>query len=353
MTPTTALSARPSPLSPQFFDLLRRVVVALAILFAVFHISFVVPNQLARAGSDINLNHDVDIYYRAAVRLQQGLDVYQPWPEYTPGKIPDRFFYSPPFLLLTRPLVEFGYQGFSRIWVLLIISAYWVYAAALAKIATGKWDWKATLVFGMLISIVFHGDQALQVGQFEPFMWMMLGLALATKCRAGWLALAMLVKIHPMWVLGLALYHGKARAWKQMLWFTIPVLLASVWLVGLDNWAMWWPSTAPVASQGTFLRFNWSLSFYVLRLTHYVGWLEVSPPLPIWAKAFLSVCAVAGPVLTAFMARRTSSQMQLALVASAGVLFAPLCWMIYTPALLLPVAVWWSERYPRAEKALS
>lgn len=338
------LSAQPLSFSPRFLTALRRVTLGLAILFAMFQFCFVVPHQLGRANRGLKSHLDVDIYYRAALRLQQGVDVYQPWPEYTPDTIPNRFFYSPPFLLLTRPLVVLGHRDFLRVWGLLILSAYWIYAASLAKIATGIWDWKATLVFGMIISLVFKGDDALLAGQFEPFMWMMFGLALATKYRTGWLAVATLVKIHPLWALCLALYHGKRRAWQHMLLFAVPLLLASVWLVGLRNWMMWWPSTAPVASQGTFSPFNWSLSLYILRLTSSVGWLQGDVALPIWAKAFLSACAIIAPLTTAFLARRTSSEMQLALVASAGVLFAPICWMVYTPILLLPVAVWLGEQ---------
>lgn len=287
----------------------------------------------------------MDIYFNAALRLKQGVDVYQPWPYYHPQMTPNRFFYSPPFLLLTRPLVELNYSVFASVWLGLMLAAFWVYAACLAKLATGRWNWKAALIFGMITNMAFGGNYALNLGQFEPVMWMMFGLALTTKNRAGWLALATLVKVHPVWSLCLVLHDDKARAWKQMIVFAFPVVLISVALVGAHNWAMWWPSTGPVASQGTFFAGNYSLSFFALRVAHYAGWLQTSVPLPLWAKAYLSACAVGAPLGMAFVARKASRELRLGLVASATILFAPLCWSCYYPILLLPVAVWLGQRH--------
>lgn len=336
----TSLSAR---LSPSFVQLLQRAVIALAIIHFLFQLGCILPIQLARPYKSPNRQFDMDMYYSAALRLKQGVDVYEPWPEYVPKMTPNRFFYSPPFLLLTRPLVDLGYPTFARVWLILITIAFWVYAVCLAKLTTGWWNWKAALVFGMIINLGMSGDATIGVGQFEPFIWMMFGLALTTQHRAGWLALATLVKVHPIWSLCLVLHAGKARAWKHMLLFALPVLLGSLWLVGMHNWAMWWPSTSPVASQGTFNIANWSLSIAVLRVLHSMGWLQTDASFPVWAKAFLSLCAVGAPLTMAYVARKASRELQLALVASAGVLFAPICWKIYSPLLLLPLTVWLGE----------
>ncbi len=289
-----------------------------------------------------DLDRDLIVYMGAALRLRDGANVYQPWPGYGVEMTPFRFFYSPPFLLMVRPLAELDFLTFARVWTCSLLAPFWIYAFCLSRLATGKWNWKAALVFGMAIEFL-RGYAAIALGQFEPWMWMLFGLALTTKNRAGWLALATLVKIHPIWSLCLAISQDR-RAWKSALGFALPVLLASVWLVGPHNWSMWWPSTSPVASQGTFNADNWSLSFFGLRVLNWAGLLKASGTLPSWAKAYLSGCALAGPLCVMFAARRTSKELRLALVACAGVLFAPLCWTLYFPLFLLPLAVWLGER---------
>lgn len=326
-------------LSPGFWALLWRSVVALGLIHFALQLFVVVPMILSRT----DLDRDVIVYFRAAQRLASGADVYQPWPNYGVQMTPFRFFYSPPFLLLVRPLAGLSFLTFARVWTLILLVPFWTYALCLSRLATNRWDWKSALVFGMVVNILLRGYATLALGQFEPFMWMLFGLALTTKNRAGWLALATLVKIHPMWSLCLALTQDK-RAWKSALLFTIPVLLASLCLVGTHNWAMWWPSTAPVASQGTFNSDNWSLSFFGLRLLNWAGFLKASGTLPSWAKAYLSLCALVGPLGTMFLTRHFSRELRLTLVVCAGVLFAPLCWTLYFPLFLLPLAVWLGER---------
>ena len=325
--------------SPAFAALGWRCLVALAAFHLVAMLCYSLPLELARTDSA----RDTLVYFQAAKRLLSGANLYQPWPDYGVQMTPSRFFYSPAFCLLLRPLASLDFLSFARVWTVAMHVAFWVYAFCLSRIASGKWDWKRAFVFALVADTLFQGHVALSIGQFEPFMWMLFGLALTTRSRAGLLALATLVKIHPIWSLCLALTQDK-RAWKSAMLFSVPVLAASVWLVGVHNWAMWWPSTQPVASQGTFNPGNVSLSFVGLRLLNWAGLLKASGTLPGWAKAYLSFCAVGAPLLTAWMMRRRSPELRLAMVASAGVLFAPLCWTAYLPLLLLPVAGWLGER---------
>lgn len=323
---------------------MKRAAIILCIIAGLIHIAgqllITVPAILQRTDQ----TRDLIVYYNAAVRLRDGIDVYQPWPEYGIQMTPFRFFYSPPFLLLVRPLAELEFKTFAHVWTLMLLVPFWTYAFCLSRLATGKWDWKATLIFGLLMNMVFRGSASLALGQFEPFMWMLFGLALTTRNRAGWLALATLIKIHPVWALALTLGQGGKHEWRNSALFAIPVLVASFWLVGLHNWAMWWPSAQPVASQGTFNADNWSLSFFGLRLLNWAGWLQASGTLPAWAKSYLSVCAVVGPLSVMWLTRKYSPDMRVALVACAGVIFAPLCWTLYFPLFLLPIAVWIGER---------
>ncbi len=318
--------------------MLWRAAVWLGALHLALQFALMVPALWGRT----DRMRDVAVYYDALQRFSRGARVYQPWPGYGVQMTPFRFFYAPPFLLFLRPFAGLDFLTFARVWSCLLLVPFWVYAFCLSRLATGRWDAKVALVFGLAIEFG-RGYASISLGQAEPWMWMLFGLALTTRTRAGWLALATLVKIHPLWSLCLALGQSKG-AWKSALLFALPVLAASLWLVGTRNWAMWWPATQPVASQGTFNSDNWSLSFFALRLLHWIGLLKASGTLPAWAKAWLSVCAVGGPLGVMWAARRQSPNLRLALVACAGVLCAPLCWTLYFPLFLLPLAVWLGER---------
>ncbi len=320
--------------------LLQHAFVGLAIFHFVAQLLVWFPIEFARTDH----YRDVWVYFDAATRLKNGGNVYQPWPEYGVQMTPSRFFYSPIFFLLARPLAELSYGNFSHVWLTLVFGAFWVYCFCLSRLSTGKWDWKSALIFGLVIDTLLEGYTALCLGQFEPFMWMMFGLALTTRNRAGCLALATLTKIHPVWSLGLALAQGGKNAVKNAAIFALPVILLSWWIVGSHTWAMWLPSTQPVASQGTFHPGNWSLSFFGLRVLSWCGLLAAHGTFPAWAKAYLSLCAVGAPLTMAWAARKQSQELRLALVAAAGVLFAPLCWGFYLPLLLLPFSVWRGER---------
>lgn len=335
-----SISPRRAPFSSGFFVLLWYVIVGLGLFHAFYLFRHMVPEIWSRT----DRNRDVVVYFDAATRLKNGLAVYQPWPNYGVQLTPFRFFYTPPFLLLVRPLAELPFVWFARVWLLLMLGAMWVYSFCLSKLATGRWDWKAALVFGMVIDLGLHGWITIALGQAEPIMWLLFGLALTTRNRAGWLALATLVKVHPLWSLGLALHDGRKAAWKSALLFALPVIAASFWLAGTHNWARWWPSAQPVASQGTFNTDNWSLPFAGLRLAHALGALPARGTLPLGARLYLSACAVAGPLGAMVLARKLSPNLRLSLVACAAILCAPLCWSLYMPLLLLPLAVWIGER---------
>ena len=334
-----AFPRRVPRLSAEFGALLHRVLVGLGVFHFVAQLFVWFPMEWARTDHF----RDIAVYYDAIQRFAHGGNAYLPWPDYGVQMTPSRFFYSPVFLLLTRPLAGLDYQTFSHVWLCLVFAAFWVYCACLGRLTANRWDWKTTLLYGLVIDTLMEGYTALCLGQFETWMWMLFGLALVSKrSRAGWLAWAALVKIHPVWSLCLALTQDK-RAWKSALLFALPVVAASWILAGTRTWLQWWPATQPVASQGTFHFGNWSWSFFVLRLAWCAGLLKASGALPVWAKMWLAGCAVGAPIGMAYLARKLSPELRLALVACAGVLCAPLCWGFYYPLLLLPFAVWRGE----------
>lgn len=323
--------------SPHFRRLLWRTLVALAIFHLAFQLLFWLPETWARD----DRFRDLVVYYDAALRLKNGLPLYQPWPDYTPALLPSRFFYPPPFLLLARPLVELDYLWFGRVWLLILLAAFWIYAACLAKLATGKTNWQAVLIAGLCIDLCPEGYVAMGFGNFEPVMWACYGLAFSTRFRAVPLAFAAMMKLHPVWTLALVVKDEGRRALFSASGVLLAGFGAGIWLCGLQNSLAWWPATSPVVSQGTFFGGNVSLSFAVLRVIDALGWHYDGGPLPIWAKAYLSFVALAAPLLTIYLSRRQPRELRYALTASATILFAPLCWTMYLPLLLTPAAILW------------
>lgn len=321
--------------SPEFLRLVKLALLGVAILHLVFQFVLWLPLNWSRTDH----YRDMVIYYDAAMRLKAGGSPYQLWPEYTPSILPSRFFYPPPFLLLTRPLAELPFEWFCRVWYLFLLGAFWVYAAALGKLATGKWGWRTTLLAGLALGLYPHSYVALGFGNFEPVMWACYGLAFSTRFGAIALAFATMMKVHPIWALCLVVQKEGKRAFFPALAVLVVGFGLGIWLCGLENSLMWWPSTSPVISQGTFFTGNISLSFGGLRVLQHLGWHYDGGPLPGWARAYLSLVALLAPLLTVYFTRKKPLDLRLALTATATILFSPLCWTMYIPLLFAPAAI--------------
>jgi hypothetical protein len=330
-----------SALSPAFWKLLGQAVLALAIFHLAYQLLIWAPDNWMRQDS----YRDFTVYYRAAMRLKNGLPLYQLWPNYTPGDYPSRFFYPPPFLLLARPLVELNYLWFGRVWTSGLILAFWVYAVSLAKLATGKADWRSVLIAGLCIELCPRGFAAMGYGNFEPVVWACYGVALSTGVRAAPLAFAAMMKLHPVWVLAMVIQREGSKALLTALTILAFGFGAGIWVCGWDNSLQWWPATSPVVSQGTFLPDNVSLSFLLIRVFHALGVIHTNAPLPTWAKAYLSLMTLGAPLAMMYGTRKLPDELRYALVASVTILSAPLCWSIYLPLLLAPAAIYWRHRF--------
>jgi hypothetical protein len=341
--------AQRTPFSPAFFKLLGRVLLALAIFHFAYQLFVWFPDNWARD----DRTRDLVIYYEAAGRLKQGLSPYQPWPEFRPFLLPSRFFYPPPFMLLAWPLSELDYVWFGRVWTSGLLLAMWVYAATLSKLATGKITWQNLLIAKLCVDLCPRGYAALGLGNFEPVMWACYGLALTTPFRAAPLAFAAMMKLHPVWVLMMVVKDEGRRAFLTAAAVLTVGLGAGIWLCGWQNSLQWWAATSPVVSQGTFIHDNISLSFFPLRLLNALGVIRADLPLPGLARAYLSVAALGAPLVTMFLSRKLPCELRYGLVASATILFAPLCWTIYLPLLLAPAAIWWRWRSTEANSAPS
>mgnify|MGYP002778874133 FL=1 len=322
--------------------MLRRVFVWLSVFHLAFQLAWWVPEQWSRNDQ----NRDVTIYYAALQRLERGEAVYQPYENYGPHILPDRFFYPPPFLALLWPLRDLSFLWFSRLWYGLVLAAFWIFAACLARIATGRWSWKSVLGAGLVLQLTPGAAVAVAFGNFEPVMWACYGLSVAAlvcsrQARAALpLAFAVLMKLHPLWALSLVCFKGGRRA----VWGAALVLVSGIALgmgaSGWENGSQWWAATSPVVSQGNFYGGNLSLSFLGVRLVDWLGWNYETGPLPPLFRGYLALMSLGAPLLTLYFSRFKPLEWRVALLAAATILFAPLCWGMYLPTLLLIPALW-------------
>ncbi len=340
MTDSALQPPEKSRLSPEFCRQFGRAILLVAILHLAFQLSIWLPLNWNRTDRD----RDLIVYYDAAMRLKNGEALYQLWPGYTPALLPTRFFYPPPFLLLARPLVELPFLWFCRVWYTLLLLGFWTYAATLGKLASGKWSWRPTLIAGLAIGLYPPTYVALGFGNFEPVMWACYGLAFSTRFRAVPLAFAAMMKLHPIWALFLVIQNEGKRAFLSASTILAIGFGLGIWLCGVQNALQWWPATSTVVSQGTFFDGNVSISFAVLRILRLLGWNYAGGPLPVWARAYLSLTALLAPLLTVVLSRKKPLELRLALTASATILFSPLCWTMYIPLLFAPAAIWYRQK---------
>lgn len=287
-----------------------------------------------------------------ARRLTAGMDVYRAWPEYGPHFMtvggppfpPDRSPYLPFLPALLTYVSEIPLISWARLmWCAGMIS-FWGYAAALARLA-GRRGWQATLGWGSALMLTPGAWRAVAIGNIDPILWAVVGLAfLYSTALAPGLTLAAMVKVYPVWPLLAAVLREPRKTARPAIVTLVAATGAAAIAVGpLDlarHLGAWLVHVPPVMSQGSFLPWNFSLSFLPLRLLASLELWDYTPgPLPEVARAYLAIVGVAAPVATAWLTRKWEPTLQYGSVLAAAVLFAPLGWATYLPLVLAPVAV--------------
>jgi hypothetical protein len=296
---------------------------------------------------------DYTILYVHAEMARSGEPLYWDWPDYGPHygtdglRFPqDRVFY-PPFLTpILSAVTRWGLPFFAYLWTVLLWAAYWGYSALLAKLATGRITFLATIGWGVALFLLTGraAQAAINLGNVDPLLWVAFGAALAYPALrgVGFMAIA-LVKLWGVWPLLFATLRGE----KRTVWTAVATLIAGTVLSavvlgmsGFTNETMAWiEHMLPVAGQGTFNAYNISIPFALLRAAQYFGWEYVSGPLPLDARLFLTTVGVVAPLLAGWATRHSEARIQYAFVGCAAVFFSPLAWSFYTPILLAPLAI--------------
>ena len=339
---------------------IRRTAWLVVLVVAVAHLAtqlFVfLPNHWRR----IDIYRDVTYLYSAAERVRTGEPLYWPWPEYGPHVHTDmgppypfeRHPYPPALASILAPATALPFATFARLWYILLLGSFWVYAWCLARLAGGRADAWSVLIAGTLLALFPGTYRALSLGQIDPVLWALFGMALVTPAlRGAALATSAAVKLYAGWPLLFAMRREGRRVGLPALAVLAAGFLISGLTLGFQAFVTWATTMLPVVSQGTFNADNVSLSFAGLRLARTLGWDYAPGPLPPAARIYLTTVGIAAPLIVGWLTRRTRPALQYACVGCAAVVFAPLCWTSYLPLLLVLPAVWIGTLRERAAAA--
>jgi hypothetical protein len=328
--------------------LLRHGILFVAVFHLIAQLFYGLPRTLSRTDSD----RDVLAYFLAKERIQNHESAYPPTVEMVPYEANTPIYLYPPvFSSLLSLFPSTSFIDFAEYWTLLVYAAFWVYAAVLTAVAVGRATFGSTLVTGLILGLFPGTQRALSLGQVDPLLWALFSMALVFPAMMGASAMGVsLVKLWGFWPLIIALREGRST------WLGALAMLAAG--VGVGSLGMgcvefftsgwyWLTRVLPSLSQGSWDTDNWSLSFSLLRVLHVVGvWDYASGMLPWWARLWLMVSSVAAPIIAILLLRRRILVVRFSAVASATILFAPICWTSYLPLLLTLFAALLSEKRP-------
>jgi hypothetical protein len=363
-----AMYARRAPGSPRpaWERAAAAALVAACALYLAYLGRELVPALWERAAR----RDDMVRYYVIAGRALRGQSLYWPWPDYgphfaTPGyPYPQPRYPYPPFLMgVLVPFAHLPLPVFGRIWYVVLYAGLAVYAASLAKLATGRVTPAGATVAAAVVAAVPGAQLAFQVANVEPVLWALFGAALAWPAARGFgFAASAMVKLYCAWPLlvaawreGWRVVRGAGLALVLGTVLGMAVLGPGVFVGSFLDWARY---MLPVVGQGTWAvdphygGTNVSFSFAGLRLVRELGWEYRPGPLPGWARLYLTVVGIAAPLLATWLTRRMrDTALRCGIVTIAAVLFAPLCWATYLPLLLAPLAAFVRLRSERPETA--
>lgn len=296
-----------------------------------FHLGYLMPLALSRYYPMA----DADVYVMAGRNALHGQLLYPLTPAgdpQTPQGDYLPFLYPPPFAAALAPLGALPQFPAVRLLKLLTFLAFWGYAAALCKLATGKVTWQGVLGAGLLATITPGAHFNLISGQVDPLLWLMLALALLTPATGALLAASCLVKPFAAWPLALAALRRPRQVVPQAAVTAVVGVLLGVLICGWGAYAAWLHYTPHRMYGVIFFGDNISLGLLPLRL---LGWHT----LPTWGRAFLMGMYIIGPGVVAWLTRHRPLPLQIAWVAVAAVLFAPFSRLYYLPLILTPLAL--------------
>ncbi|MGE4493139.1 MAG: glycosyltransferase family 87 protein, partial [Syntrophotalea sp.] len=196
-----------SILNSQF---LKRVFIGVSIVFTVFQLSVFLPKTLCRTDK----SRDLYAYYLVKERIEQRDPIYLDLSNKGPHDLSLALYLYPPVFAGALSLFpKMSFLMFARFWTLLLYGAYWIYAATLGRLAFGRFSLSATVPAGLILFFFPGTFRALSLGQIDPLLWALFGLALSMPTFRGWFTmLVAIIKPRGIWPLFWSVGEG-LRVW--------------------------------------------------------------------------------------------------------------------------------------------
>lgn len=370
LLPALAIAAMCGALALARFGAAGAVRSAVATAAAASHLLVLAPLAIG-VWDRQDWQRDTPAYFLAIERARSAEPLYAELPE-GPHRIgdPQHFLYPPFFAAVGSLAPASDYMTFNRAWLAIALVAFWGFAACLAVLVAGRAGTAHILVAGLVLAAVPGSLSAIIVGQADPLLWCLAGLALAAPRLSGvGLTLVASVKLYAGW----PVLFGLLRRDRALVFGTA---LTSVVLVALGAHALgparlaeetrrWLEIVMPALSQGQFeivenpqLRLlawvtsgNFSLAFLPLHAARAAGWDPGAGDLPGAIRLYLLACGVGAPLLAGVLTQQRHRVVQYAIVLAAAAVFAPVFRASYAPILLLvPAALLMERRINRSAR---
>lgn len=297
---------------------------------------------------------DTPTYWLALENARTGEPLYEEMPAGPHRFGEPHYLYPPMFAAVASLTPAVDYATFNRAWLGLALVGFWGFALCLAWLAAGSVAPSNVLVAGLVVAAVPGSLSALIVGQIDPLLWLVAGLALAVPVLRGMgLMVSAMIKLYAVWPMAFGLFRRDRRLVAGAAFTGAALLGLSILALGpvrfLAETQQWVSGVLPSLSQGQFdgvdemqdrmlawiTTGNLSLSFLPLRFARQLGWDPGAGDLPGAIRAYLSFVGILAPIAAGVLTRRRTPIVQYAFILVAASVFAPMFRASYAPILLL------------------
>jgi hypothetical protein len=265
------------------------------------------------------------------------------------------FVYPPLFAVLMKPFAYFSYDVAYVLWT--IVTVVLTFASILLSLSLGEKrvsiELALIVIVGLFSYFPFYEELLLgQVGSLILFVCAC-GIWLLSRNRiwssAFCLALATMIKITPIIVVPLLVFHRKWK-WLAAYGCWMVVLLAfSIWQAGWAAHAQFLHSVMPSVSCGIPSSYNASIVVYVQELfLGYVPTAKLPPALPALACAVSKAVSfvIFGAMIILFHLYRREQNLvrDLILMILVSLVISPISWWHHYVIALLPFIYLWCTK---------
>jgi hypothetical protein len=309
--------------------LVVRLLAAVGVLVLIGQIAVWYPRYALHApAADDRL--DFLVYGRAADRAAHGQSPYEAC-VHERTRPPHCFFYPPPFAAAIALFGRASPNAFQAGAYLVLLLAFWAYAAGLVRLAWPPVEASRILIVGVLLFLAPGVNVTMSFGNLDLVVWALVAWGLTAERALPLLVIAAAFKIWPAIVLVNLLVTRPARLRPAAL--TAVAILAGTVAVGGTGWfSDWFRWAVPGLAAGTLDANNISLVAVLAR-----HGIELPGPV-------VAALPIVAALLASLALRRRPERLRAAVSGVVACLCASIFWAQNLGVLLIPLALWLASR---------